>query len=107
MSLPALLPGVETGSEEQNEEVKLWNVVLLDDNEHSYDYVIEMLCRLFWKTVEEAYDHAVEVDSSGRTIVMTCEEDPALFAKRQIEAYGADPRMSESKGSMSAVLEAV
>ena len=49
------------------------DVVLLDDDDHTYDYVVEMLVKLFFKTVEEAYRHAVEVDSTGRTVVMTCD----------------------------------
>ena len=80
-------------------------VVLLDDDDHTYDYVIEMLCKLFFKTVEEAYRNAVEVDSAGRTIVMTCEKEAAEYARDQIHGYGADWRMPKCKGSMSAVLE--
>jgi len=45
------------------------------------------------------------VDTAGRTIVITCERAEAEFARDQIHAYGADPRMPKSKGSMSAVLE--
>ncbi len=41
----------------------------------------------------------------GRTIVITCEKKQAEFGRDQIHAYGADPRMSISKGSMSAIIE--
>ena len=87
------------------EYVPLYNVVLLDDNDHSYDYVIEMLQKIFVFTVEEAFRHAEEVDSKGRTILITCELPQAEFARDQIQCYGADPRMPSSKGSMSAVVE--
>ena len=76
---PSATPSIE-GSE-QEQLTPLWNVVLLDDDDHTYDYVIEMLARLFFKTVQEAYNHAVEVDSTGRTVVMTCELEAAEFAK--------------------------
>jgi ATP-dependent Clp protease adaptor protein ClpS len=36
---------------------------------------------------------------------MTCERSAAEFARDQIHAYGADPRLPRSKGSMTAVLE--
>jgi ATP-dependent Clp protease adaptor protein ClpS len=78
--------------------------VLLDDNEHSYDYVIEMLQKLFLLPTSIAFEHAVEVDTTGRTIVITCERPQAEFARDQIQTYGADPRMPQSKGSMTAVL---
>ena len=97
------LPQVKKTNEE--ERVPLYNVVLLDDDDHTYDYVIEMLCATFFMTPSQAFKHAVEVDSDGRTIVLTCDRDAAEFGRRQIHAYGADPRMPRSKGSMSAVVE--
>jgi ATP-dependent Clp protease adaptor protein ClpS len=41
----------------------------------------------------------------GRTILITCERPQAEFARDQIHAYGPDPRLPRSKGSMSAILE--
>jgi ATP-dependent Clp protease adaptor protein ClpS len=90
---------------EKVEMPPLWKVVLLDDDEHTYDYVIEMLMKLFLKTVDEAYRHAVEVDTLGRTVVMICEREAAEFARDEIHGYGADWRLPRSKGSMSATLE--
>ena len=103
MAKPAASP--ETEVHEQERRVPLYHVVLLDDDEHTYDYVIEMLQRLFLFSRAEAFRHAVEVDTVGRTIVITCELPQANFARDQIHAYGADPRMPNSKGSMSAVVE--
>ncbi|HEY4360627.1 MAG TPA: ATP-dependent Clp protease adaptor ClpS [Bryobacteraceae bacterium] len=105
MSQTTASPGVE--SARQDEIVPLYHVVLLDDNEHTYDYVIEMLCKIFCLSVEAAYNNAVEVDRTGRTIVITCELAQAEFGRDQIHAYGADPRMEVSKGSMSAIIEPV
>jgi len=103
MALPT--PGTETEKKDQEMREPLWHVVLLDDDEHTYDYVIEMLCSLFFKTVDEALRHAIEVDTTGRTIVLTCERSAAEFARDQIHAYGADPRIPRCKGSMTAILE--
>jgi ATP-dependent Clp protease adaptor protein ClpS len=98
LSTPSLL------KEDKGEQGHLFHVVLLDDDEHTYEYVIEMLQKLFILSKEAAFRHAVEVDSTGRTIVITCEKPEAQFACDQIHAFGADPRMPKSKGSMSAVL---
>ena len=95
----------ESGAASQDELTPLFHVVLLDDDEHTYDYVIEMLMKIFCHSPETAFRHAVEVDSDGRTVVLTCERDQAEFGRDQIHAYGADPRMPISKGSMSAVIE--
>lgn len=86
-------------------QTPLWHVVLLDDDDHTYDYVIEMLEKLFLKSKEEAFRHACEVDEIGRTRVMTCDLLAAEFARDQIHAYGPDYRLERSKGSMKAILE--
>lgn len=95
----------DTESREREEFTPLYHVVLLDDDDHTYDYVIEMLQKLFCCSVVDAYRHAVEVDTTGRTIVVTCELPQAEFGRDQIHAYGPDWRMARSKGSMSAVIE--
>jgi ATP-dependent Clp protease adaptor protein ClpS len=94
-----------TRQETLKREAPLYNVVLLDDAEHTYDYVVEMLEKLFALSAEDAWNHAVEVDTTGRTIVMTCELSAAEFGRDQIHAFGADWRMPVSKGSMSAIVE--
>jgi ATP-dependent Clp protease adaptor protein ClpS len=100
--VPEIGPALkDIGHEEHG---RLYHVVLLDDDEHTYDYVIEMLQKLFFLPVELALQHAIEVDTTGRTVVITCEKAEADFAKDQIQAFGADPRMPKSKGSMSAVV---
>jgi len=96
---------IDTGESTDQREEKMYNVVLLDDDDHTYDYVVEMLCSTFFMTPTRAFQHAVEVDSSGRTIVLTCDREAAEFGREQIHAYGADPRMPRSKGSMSAIVE--
>ena len=103
MSLPTIAPEREVG--EQNESVPLFRVVLLDDNDHTYDYVIEMLQKIFVFTLAQAYRHAEEVDRCGRTVLITCELAQAEFARDQIQNYGPDLRLDRSKGSMSAVIE--
>lgn len=83
----------------------LYNVVLLDDDKHTYDYVVEMLTRLFLFSEAEAFARAVEVDTTGRTVVITCGLEEAEFARDQIQAYGPDWRIPDCKGSMTAIIE--
>jgi ATP-dependent Clp protease adaptor protein ClpS len=94
-----------TRQENLDRQAPFYNVVLLDDAEHTYDYVVEMLEKLFALSAQDAWNRAVEVDNTGRTIVMTCELPAAEFGRDQIHAYGADWRMVQSKGSMSAIVE--
>jgi ATP-dependent Clp protease adaptor protein ClpS len=107
MSQTTIAPRTTPGSKTLNrdEPTPLYHVVLLDDDEHTYDYVIEMLTKIFCLSAEAAFQRAVEVDTTGRTVVITCEKEQAEFGRDQIHAYGADPRMEISKGSMSAIIE--
>ena len=83
----------------------LWHVVLVDDDDHSYDYVIEMLGKLYHHNLQTAFRMAQEVDSAGRVIVQTMMLEPAEFKRDQVHAYGKDWRIERCAGSMSARLE--
>ena len=83
----------------------LFHVVLLNDDYHTDVYVVEMLGQLFCVPAAEGFRHAVEVDTTGRTIVLTCELEQAQFGRDQIHAFGRDPRIKKCSGSMSAIVE--
>ena len=103
MGTTTLAPDIE--SVHLDELTPAYHVVLLDDDDHTYDYVIEMQQKLFVFSQDQAFRHAVEVDTHGRTILITCALPEAEFARDQVHAYGPDKRMPQSKGSMSAVIE--
>ena len=103
MSQTIAAPGIEAAGEEVH--AHLYQVVLLDDDDHTYDYVIEMLQKIFIFSADQAFRHAQEVDATGRTRLIVCELPQAEYARDQIHGYGADWRMPRSRGSMSAVVE--
>lgn len=82
-----------------------YNVILLDDDDHTYEYVIEMLASLFGHPVERGYLLAREVDTAGRAIVDTTSLERAELKRDQIHAFGADPRIARCKGSMRSTIE--
>lgn len=82
-----------------------YHVILFDDDDHTYEYVIEMLCKLFGHPIERAFQMACEVDATGRVIVDTTTLERAELKRDQIHAYGADRRLPRCKGSMSSAIE--
>lgn len=82
-----------------------YHVVLWDDPNHTYDYVIEMLRRLFGHTNEQAYQLAKTVDTDGRAVCLTTTKEHAELKRDQIRAFGRDERSRTSTGSMSASIE--
>lgn len=82
-----------------------YNVILHDDNDHTYEYVIEMLGRVFGHGLTRAFKMALEVDETGRVIVDTTTLERAELKRDQIHAFGKDWRLERCKGSMRATIE--
>jgi ATP-dependent Clp protease adaptor protein ClpS len=83
-----------------------YNVILLDDDFHTFEYVITMLQQLFGYPREKGFQMAMEVHLSGRVIVLTTTKEHAELKCEQIHAFGPDPLSSrECVGSMSAIIE--
>ena len=92
-------------SEALAKQIPRYHVVLLDDEEHTYEYVVEMLMALFGHARERAWNMAREVDRRGRAKVFTSNGEQAEHKCSQIHGYGADWRLAQSKGSMAAAVE--
>jgi ATP-dependent Clp protease adaptor protein ClpS len=103
VAVPAIKPTVE--EHRKSQLLPPWNVVLLDDDDHTYDYVIEMLMTLFGHSLGSAYLMAREVDLVGRVVVFTTHRERAELERDRVHGFGADPRIPRCKGSMSAVIE--
>jgi ATP-dependent Clp protease adaptor protein ClpS len=107
MSEPLTIPAMpKTRPEEKTRRQPPYHVVLLDDDYHTFQYVIAMLQQLFGYPMEKGYQMALEVHTTGRCIVLTTTKEHAELKRDQIHAFGADPLSSkECQGSMSAVIE--
>src|SRR5437660_9151339 len=107
MSDTITLPAVtKVRPEDHTRKMPMYNVVLLDDDYHTFEYVIAMLQQLFGYPREKGYQLALEVHTTGRVIVLTTTMEHAELKRDQIHAFGPDPLSSkECVGSMSAVIE--
>lgn len=95
----------KTDTEKRSDQPRLWNVVLLDDQDHTYEYVIRMMQQLFGHSQEKAYSIAKRVDNDGRAVCLTTHREHAELKRDQIHAFGRDPLIAASAGPMSAVIE--
>jgi ATP-dependent Clp protease adaptor protein ClpS len=84
---------------------KLYHVIILNDEEHTFDYVIEMLQAVFKISYAKALAHTMEADSTGSSIVLTTNLEEAEQKRDQVHAYGPDWRMPNSRGSVAALVE--
>src|SRR4029077_17456121 len=82
-----------------------YNVILLNDDDHTFEYVIRMLKELFAYPEEKGFKMADEVHRTGRVIVLTTTLEHAELKRDQIHAFGPDPLLEQFKASMSAMIE--
>ena len=106
MSDTTVLPGTREKEEVKTKRQPPYNVILLNDDDHTFEYVITMLQVLFGHPRERGLQMAVEVHTTGRVIVLTTTKEHAELKQDQIHAFGPDPWSShDCKGSMTAVIE--
>ena len=95
----------ETTNPTDPEKEKLYHLIMLNDEEHTYDYVIEMLQNIFKFSLAVAVRHTIEADTTGSTILITCGLEEAETKRDRIHSYGPDWRMDRSRGSVTALVE--
>lgn len=96
---------IEPTTDEKTRLAPRHNLILLDDDDHTYEYVIEMLITIFGHPSERSFQLATEVDASGRAIVFTGHLEHAELRQQQVHSFGADWRIPQCAGSMTAVIE--
>jgi ATP-dependent Clp protease adaptor protein ClpS len=106
-SRSAVLPEIEDANQDQTRDrlEPLYHVILLNDDDHTYDYVVEMLQKIFRFSAARAFSHAVDVDTRGATILASYALEEAERKRDLIHSYGPDWRLERSLGSMAALVE--
>jgi ATP-dependent Clp protease adaptor protein ClpS len=89
----------------KDELSKLYKVIILNDDDHTFEYVIEMLQTIFGFPYATALAHTMEADATGSSIVLTTNLEEAEAKRDQIHAYGPDWRLPHSRGSVAALVE--
>jgi ATP-dependent Clp protease adaptor protein ClpS len=102
---PVTTPEEKSESRQKPRRQPPYHVILWDDDDHSYEYVIAMLRELFGHPPEKGFELAKQVDSQGRVVVCTTTRERAELKRDQIHAYGKDGAISKCKGSMKASIE--
>jgi ATP-dependent Clp protease adaptor protein ClpS len=82
-----------------------YNVVIMNDEEHTFEYVIDLLVKLFRHSLPTAEGLTWRIHSAGRAIVYTTHKEKAELKRDQVLGWGPDPRMSISKGPLGCYIE--
>jgi ATP-dependent Clp protease adaptor protein ClpS len=95
----------EVGQESSSKTEGLYHVIILNDDDHTVEYVVEMLQVVLGLSSADALARTLEADSTGSSIVRTCALSEAEQKRDLIHAYGPDWRLPRSRGSVSALVE--
>jgi len=83
-----------------------WYVILHDDQLHTYQYVIDLVVKIFGKSTQDALVHAIEVDTQSHTILARLPKPEAIEKRLAIAKFGGDPWM-KTDVPMHATIEPV
>ncbi|HQR06395.1 MAG TPA: ATP-dependent Clp protease adaptor ClpS [Gemmatales bacterium] len=73
-------------------------VILHNDDFNTFDFVIEVIMKVFHYPVEKAVAHTLEAHQTGRSVVWSGSKEVAELKAEQIHSCGADPE-AKSRGA--------
>ena len=82
-----------------------YEVVLWNDEDHTFHYVVRMLSELFGYPNPQGWQLANEVHYRGRVVLLTTSREHAELKRDQIHSFGRDAGVRRCRGSMSATIE--
>lgn len=95
----------QTQNSPKSDLAPLWNVVLHDDDDHTYEYVIRMMQDVFGRSESEGFAIARRVDLDGRAVCLTTHLELAELKRDQALACGKDGAVARCRGPMTVTLE--
>ena len=77
----------EQGEEVGTRRVPPYNVILENDDDHSMQFVVEVLCKALGCTVEKAVLYMMEAHTTGRAVVWTAPREVSELKAEQIRTF--------------------
>jgi len=101
----ATRPKARPSEQTQTRHLPPYNVIILNDEEHTFEYVIDLLTKVFRHSLPTAEELTWRIHNTGRAIVFTTHKEKAELKRDQVLSWGPDPRMSISKGPLGCYIE--
>lgn len=84
-----------------------FRVLLWNDDDHTFEYVVKMMRKIFGYSKTRGMIIACGVHSCGKTPVAVLPLEVAELRRDQIRSFGPDPQVEGCVASMYATLEAI
>jgi len=86
MRLPQMTIQVVPDEEIRTRRIPPYNVILLNDDHHSMEFVVEVLCKVLGCSLERAVVLMMEAHNTGRSIIWTGSKEVAELKADQIRS---------------------
>src|ERR1700730_6733656 len=73
--------------ETRTRRIPPYNVILLNDDHHSMEFVVGVLCKVLGCSAERAFQFMIEAHESGRSIIWTGTREVAELKAEQIQTF--------------------
>lgn len=83
-------PGTQTIPDVRTRRQPPYAVIVLNDDLHTFDYVIHALCKICGHSLIKAFQLAQEVHETGRAVVWSGTLELAELKRDQIREFGPD-----------------
>ena len=64
-----------------------YNLILHNDDWHSFEFVVAVLCKALGYAIERSYQYMVEAHNSGRAVVWTGQKEVAELKLEQVRTF--------------------
>jgi ATP-dependent Clp protease adaptor protein ClpS len=81
------IPKDDIAEKIKNAFAKYWNVVVWNDDVHTYAYVIAVLMAVLGINENDAFKHADTINNKGKSIVITTTQEKAEHYCAQIKEF--------------------
>lgn len=103
-------PDVRNSTETQTQPPKTrrvppYHVILLNDDHHSMEFVVEVLCKVLGVAVERAMQFMLEAHNSGRAVIWTGPREVAELKAEQIHTFHENRGDGRELGPLGCVIE--
>jgi ATP-dependent Clp protease adaptor protein ClpS len=101
------LPDVTTEpvEETRTRRVPPYNVILENDDHHSMEFVVEVLCKALGCATERAVQFMLKAHTSGRAVVWTAPREVAELKAEQIKTFHEIREGGRDLGPLGCVVE--
>ena len=87
MSDTATIVRPDTAEEQKTRRVPPYHVIILNDDDHSMEFVVEVLLKVFGFKIEQCVQLMMQAHETGRSIVWTGPKEVAELKVEQIRTF--------------------